>query len=117
MSRERGAAAVEFALVSVLLVTLLLGICEFGWVFLRAGLLANGAREGARIFAISHVKADAIDAAEKASQLPLKGVAFTTDCATVGDSVTVTVTYDYQSLTGIIPGFEMSGKGTMRCGG
>ncbi len=45
---ERGASAVEFAIVSVLLFTLLFGIIEFGYQFNNAQSLRQGVREGAR---------------------------------------------------------------------
>lgn len=45
---DRGAAAVEFALVSLLLFLLLFGIIEFGLYFAQNLALSNGARQGAR---------------------------------------------------------------------
>lgn len=45
---DRGAAAVEFALVSLLLFLLLFGIIEFGAYFAQNLALSNGARQGAR---------------------------------------------------------------------
>jgi hypothetical protein len=47
--RERGAAAVEFALVCLFLVPLLLGIIDFGFYFNDSLNLRQGVREGARI--------------------------------------------------------------------
>ena len=46
--RERGAAAVEFALVVPLLLLLLFGIVDFGFLLNRNTVLANAAREGVR---------------------------------------------------------------------
>lgn len=46
--REDGAAAVEFALVSLLLLTLVFGIIGFGVIFAQQLSLGNGARQGAR---------------------------------------------------------------------
>jgi Flp pilus assembly protein TadG len=51
--RRRGQALVEFALVSMLLVLLLGGVVEFGFLFDHKLELANGARGGAR-WAASH---------------------------------------------------------------
>ncbi len=45
----RGAAAVELAVVLPLLLTLVFGIIEFGWVFMVRGTLTNSSREGARV--------------------------------------------------------------------
>lgn len=45
----RGAAAVELAVVLPLLLTLVFGIIEFGWVFMVRETLTNSSREGARV--------------------------------------------------------------------
>jgi hypothetical protein len=46
---ERGAELIEFALVLPLLLLLLLGIVDFGFLFQRLEVVTNAAREGARI--------------------------------------------------------------------
>lgn len=46
---EDGSQLVEFALVLPLLLLVVLGIAEFGFVFQRYEVLTNAAREGARI--------------------------------------------------------------------
>jgi len=48
LGERRGAALVEFALVVVLLMTLVLGIIEFGTLAMDKLTLTQGAREGAR---------------------------------------------------------------------
>jgi hypothetical protein len=45
---ERGAVAVEFALISTLLIMLVLGIIEFGRSYSQYEVFLNAAREGAR---------------------------------------------------------------------
>ncbi|MGH3990759.1 MAG: TadE/TadG family type IV pilus assembly protein, partial [Pseudonocardiaceae bacterium] len=45
---DSGAAAVEFALVSVLLFTLLFGTVQYGYFFFQATAAEHAAREGAR---------------------------------------------------------------------
>ena len=50
-NRNRGASLVEFAVLAPLLVTLLLGIAEFGWLYSQQLDLRHGAREGARLAA------------------------------------------------------------------
>lgn len=47
--RDEGASAVEFALVSPLLIILVFGIIQFGIVFAQQLSLSNGARQGARL--------------------------------------------------------------------
>ncbi len=49
---ERGAAVVEMAVVTPLLLTLLFGVIEFGNSFMFRQILTNAAREGARTSAI-----------------------------------------------------------------
>ncbi len=50
---QRGVAAVEFALVSLVLLLFLGGIIDFGIIFFVNHLAGNGAREGARMAAAS----------------------------------------------------------------
>lgn len=47
-ARQEGAAAVEFALVSTVLVLLLIGIIQFGFTFWEYIQVAHAAREGVR---------------------------------------------------------------------
>jgi Flp pilus assembly protein TadG len=47
--REKGAELVEFALVLPLLLLVMVGIFDFGFMFRNYGVIANAAREGARI--------------------------------------------------------------------
>lgn len=46
--RRRGAAAVEFALVAVPLFLLLIGLVDYGWLYLKTEQLTQAARAGAR---------------------------------------------------------------------
>ncbi len=46
---EDGAQLVEFALVLPLLLLVVLGIAEFGFIFQRYEVITNAAREGARL--------------------------------------------------------------------
>lgn len=49
---DHGAAAVEFALVSILLVMLIVGMFEIGRLFMAQAALTHAAREGAREAAV-----------------------------------------------------------------
>lgn len=51
-SRRRAAVAVEMAVVTPLLMTMLFGIIEFGWMFTVKNTMVNAAREGARMGAL-----------------------------------------------------------------
>ena len=48
-SNVRGAAVVELAVVLPLLLTLVFGIIEFGWIFMVRETLVNASREGCRV--------------------------------------------------------------------
>ncbi len=50
--REGGAAAVEMAIIAPLLILLLLGIVEFGWIFGQFNAVRHAAREGGRFAAV-----------------------------------------------------------------
>ena len=126
-SKDRGAVAVEFALLVPVLVLLLLGIMEFGRAYNAQVTLTNAAREGVRVMAISNVRADARTAAKNvATPLVLadSNFTFTTSptatspatCA-AGRQVTMTISYTLNTLTGIAGPFTMTGKGVMQCGG
>jgi len=46
---QRGAAVVEFAILLLLLLVLLFGLIDFGFLWLQSHYVSNAAREGARI--------------------------------------------------------------------
>jgi Flp pilus assembly protein TadG len=64
---ERGAAAVEFALVMPLLFLLVFGIIEFGFIFNKELSVTHSAREGARVYALNGSASAAKTFAEAAS--------------------------------------------------
>lgn len=124
---ERGAAAVEFAIVAPLLVTLLMGIAEFSRAFNVQASLAAAARESVRVMAVSNNQDSARTAAKNTAvslqpALADTNIAFknldtgTTTC-TSGSRMTVTITYTLSTLTGIAGPFTMTAKGAMLCGG
>ena len=49
---DRGAALVEFALISVPLFMILFGTIEFGWAFFQLNDIRHGAREGIRLVVV-----------------------------------------------------------------
>lgn len=54
-SGERGAAALEFALVLPILVLLVCGLIEFGLIFYSKQMITNASREGARAGIVDQV--------------------------------------------------------------
>ncbi len=55
---ERGAALVEFALTLPLLLVVIAGIVDFGFVFQRYEVITNAAREGARLASLPDYQTD-----------------------------------------------------------
>lgn len=119
-SSERGAVAVELALVLPLLIFLVLGIVEFGRALNTQITLTHAAREGVRVMAISDdAAASKIAAGDAASLLDpaLMTIALSpTDCAP-DTNVTMTISYELDTITGIAGPFSLTGKGVMSCGG
>jgi hypothetical protein len=118
---SRGAAAVEFALVLPLFVTLVMGSVDYGYFFFSEQVVANAAREGARAGTLIDpegsvpsvtARSTAVSTATAWAQryLTLNGVTCPgggTSCIsaryiTVGASpgIEVSIQYNSQSLTG-----------------
>lgn len=87
--RDRGAAAVEFALVLPILVMLLVGMVDFGMATNAQAIVGNAARDGARAASLGAKSTDACKAALKASS-SLLGFAETGSCGTSVPSISVT---------------------------
>jgi Flp pilus assembly protein TadG len=114
---EDGAQLVEFALVLPMLLLVVLGIAEFGFIFQRYEVLTNAAREGARIAVLpgystadvqarvaAYVAAGRVPTTAGNPDVDVDNVAIaTTPGGPVlsGRRVTVTYTHTYMFLTGI----------------
>lgn len=123
--RERGAAAVELALVLPILVTLVFGIAEFGRAYQTATTLSGAARAGARVMALQNDAAAARSAAKTAAgSVPLTDAQIAVSpvpCVstpTSSVSTTVTITYPMKYVTKLFgSSVTLHGRGVMRCGG
>jgi Flp pilus assembly protein TadG len=100
---ERGAAAVEFALVMPLLFLLVFGIIEFGFIFQKELSVTHAAREGVRVYALNGSASAAKTFAESASGLtpaptctPSPAVGGLTPVAGQTVSMTCHTTYNLQ---------------------
>ena len=118
---DRGAIAVEFALVAPILLALLAGIVEFSHAFNLQISVTQAAREAAREMAITNDQAEAEAAATNGAP-GLDPAAFTytfTPAAcTANETVTVDISYTADTLTGLFgTGVTLEGVGAMRCGG
>lgn len=119
---ERGAAAVEFAILLPLLLLLVLGTIEFGRFYNAQIILTNAARDGVRVMAINNDPSGAKTATKNAAASVSTSITdgditlSTTTCST-GNQVTLTVNHELATITGIAGPFAMTGKGVMLCGG
>ncbi|TJX14162.1 pilus assembly protein [Tissierella creatinini] len=66
---EKGQSLVEFALVLPLLILIVVGIIEFGWLFNGKITLTSAAREGARVAAILKDETTATSAVNQTAAL------------------------------------------------
>lgn len=90
---ESGAAAVEFALVALLLFTLLFGVIQFGYTFWEYIQVAHSAREGVRWAALGADRDTVVARALEASPGLAPGKATVTIDNPASDSVRVRITY------------------------
>lgn len=118
---ERGAVAVEFALLLPLLIMLVMGVIEFGRGYNATIELTGAVREGARALALGQSSSDAENAIVAASPglSPAPSVSGVASCPNGADRATITATY---SLAYNIPlvsqgTWNISRTGVMRCGG
>jgi Flp pilus assembly protein TadG len=91
---QRGAALVEFAIVALLLFTLLFGIIEFGLIIKDYLTLSQAAREGARCAALRGTVAEVTERVENSA------AGFSQDQI---DALTVTPGYRVQNNNGTWP--------------
>lgn len=105
---DRGAVAVEFGLLLPLLLLILLGIIDFGFVLSAKVTVTQAAREGARLEALG--QSDQVTARSANAANPL---AVTTQvvqsCPGTDAEVTVTHTYTFKTPVGAIGAMFGSG--------
>ena len=114
-TRDRGGALVEIALVVPLLFLFLFAIIEFGWSFTQHLDVRHGARETARLTAVNinpgnlnpatqawGIAALGCTRLEEASGTSIQIELADVTESDVGDLGTVTVSRDYQQLTGYL---------------
>lgn len=135
--RERGAAAVEMAIVLPLLLLILGGVVEFGRAMFLQNMATNAAREGARMRALGYTTAEAGARVDDA-MIGLSPASFTVtyglvqgspgvltanaDCPTtplISDRQRVTVSPSFAYIFPLpgVPTPTLSSQAEMRCGG
>jgi Flp pilus assembly protein TadG len=99
---DQGAAAVEFALIAVLLITLLLGIIQYGFLFWESQTASRVAREIGRSAAVGTLTCDQLFTnAQNYAPAQAGDIAINVDFPggpAVGQNVSATVTFPYTKL-------------------
>ncbi|MBB3676190.1 TadE/TadG family type IV pilus assembly protein [Modestobacter versicolor] len=122
---ERGAAAVEFALVTPVLLLLLFGIVEYSQAMSAQATLSSAAREAARTMALTNDVGQARAAAQNADgalNLTAGAIQVTPATCTGASStqmVTVTIQFQQNFTSGLVgrANVNLTGRAAMRCGG
>ncbi len=120
--RARAGAIVEFAVVLPLLLTILFGIIEYGYVFMVRQTLQHAAREGGRLASLQTSEYPYTNVTDRIATImaPTRVTSYTatvTQPADCEEMVTVTVPYDDISLVGGFfgtHGYDLTGSCTMR---
>ena len=119
--RARATAVVEFAVVLPLLLTILFGIIEYGYVFMVRQTLQHGAREGARLASLATSEAPfanvlaRVDATMGSTNLA--GYTATITTGVCNETVTISIPYNDVSLLSGYFGthdYDLTGVCTMR---
>jgi Flp pilus assembly protein TadG len=119
--RERGAVAVETALLLPVLLLIVFGIIDFGRAYNAKQALTHATREAVRVYAVTDDNSQAtaafwsgatgLDATRITVSIPADG-----SCS-AGEPVTITSTYDFDFITLPFASIELGSTGVMRCGG
>jgi Flp pilus assembly protein TadG len=131
LDQERGAAAVEFAVVMVLLLILVFGMIEFGIAFSKLNVYTGAAREGARYAAVHCNPESPCDNGKIAARVTQAAVGYpigpgspgadtVCDSDTIGQPVTVSWTQNITVNIPFVPGlnpatFSRNVAGVFRC--
>jgi Flp pilus assembly protein TadG len=111
---RRGAAAIEFAMVLPVLLALLFGIIEYGWIFFQQSNILAAAREGAR-YGVTFEQAGSptpTSAAQARVATVLDSYGISSGTATItatqsgstpSEVLTVQVVVPYTPLIGLVP--------------
>jgi len=132
MKNQRGATAVEFAIVFPLLILLMFGIIEFSIILYDKAMITNASREGARAGIVSQLVRVSDSQIQSvvdnycrlylisfgAGATPVTTV--TRTGSTFGSELSVTVTYTYsflalpQFVTGLVGPMNLTARTVMR---
>lgn len=115
---ERGASLIEFALVLPILLALVMGIIEFGWLFNGYITITGAAREGARFAVVGKDDLIVTVVENHLGHLQISNLNVDPGSANPGEERTIEVSGDLQLLTGFFPfidnPFPLKATATMR---
>lgn len=116
--QETGAAAVEFAIILPVLLLIIFGIIEFGFVFNSQIAITQAAREGVRVEALGTGDAvqttkDAFLGAAGTIQDPIA----VDECPNSDDKARVTAEVLHDPIVLPVSPITLTGQAVMRCGG
>jgi Flp pilus assembly protein TadG len=120
--RRRGTAIVEFAVVLPLLLVLLFGIIDFGWIFMVRQTLTNAAREGCRVAVLQTATAEQVANRVRSVMQPTgyaQGTDWTLTTSAIDAEVQwvqVSMPVDRCTLVGFVVkgGYSLTGRSSMR---
>lgn len=106
--REKGVAAVEFALILPVFLTILFAIMDFGWLFFQQQVLTSASREGARAGALADTDANAQTQAASSARafatangLDSNNLTISTSVGGTPKVITVRLQYRFDPLVGM----------------
>jgi len=119
IKNEKGASAVEFALILPILIILVFGIVEFGIAFNNYITITHAAREGARIAAVDLNNPDLKNIIiERAYPVPITpdDITITPEGTNIGDPVEVEITYNISITIPLVGSWDipLKNKAIMR---
>ncbi len=119
---DRGAAAVEFALLLPVLLLFVGGVADFGRYFFTQITVSHAAREGVRVWALGEPDKVSATVTSRAAGVAVTISPSSPTACTFGQPVTLKVstsnpfTYITPGLASLLP-TNPSSNGVMRCGG
>lgn len=124
---ERGAAAVEMAIILPLLMLILFGIIDFGMIMYSREVITNASREGARAGIVQSATKPGVGAIQAIVTNYLTGTGIDPNAVTINvagagltnpNILNVTVTYPYQffapGILGLGTAITLTGQTVMR---
>lgn len=124
IKKETGQAAVEFAIVLPILLIIICGIIDFGWLFYNQLSLENCTRDAARYGAVNAANTDCVtlidnkvneDAVDSLKKIMTVNVTFSSPQTPCDGDITVTITSKIKVLTPVLGVFCKDQEKVLTC--